>query len=434
MNYSKQPVICLIGLGYVGLPLATLFGKTGLKTYGYARTKSRIEELQQGWDRTNEVSKEELKETTIEFSNDPSIISKSNFIIVAVPTPVDEAHQPDLEPVESASKLVGKYLQKDSVVVFESTVYPGVTEEICIPLIEKESGLKCGTDWVIGYSPERVNPGDKDNTLDKIVKITSGMDAESGDYIDSVYKKIITAGTFLAPNIKTAEACKVFENTQRDINIAIMNELSIICEKLGINTFDVLEGAGTKWNFLKFKPGLVGGHCIGVDPYYLVYKSEMEGYTTQLISAARRINDGMATRCANSMVKMLIQQGKQVKGAKLLIMGATFKEDVKDNRNSKVTELITELKDFGVDVYLHDPWLTHDELGHEFDIDEKHYVENIKDFNDIDGICYAVNHAVFQPYTLSSLHKLSSKNPIFFDIKGRFLHDKDTSLFAYKSL
>lgn len=434
MIFSKSPTICVIGLGYVGLPLAVMFGKSGLKTYGFARTKSRIDELKKNKDSTNEVTRKQLQSTKVEYSNDPEIIKKSNFIIVAVPTPVDSAHVPDLSPVMSASELVGKNLQKNSVVVFESTVYPGVTEDVCVPIIEKHSGLKVGKDWVIGYSPERTNPGDKEHTPDLIVKVTSGMDEKSGKYIDNVYKKVIKAGTFLAKDIRTAEASKVIENTQRDINIAIMNELAIIFDKLHINTSAVLEAAGTKWNFLKFKPGLVGGHCIGVDPYYLVYKAEMEGINPQLISAARRINDGMAPYCATQIVKLLTKTKIKISGSKILIMGGTFKEDVKDSRNSKVAELIGELQEYGIEVFLYEPHLAFEELGNEFHIDKKHYIKDLEKVKLMDGICYAVDHSEFKKYSLSFMKKLCKKKSIFFDIKSKFVDANESILFSYKNL
>jgi len=434
MIFAKKTIVCVVGLGYVGLPLAAMFGKSGLKTYGFARTKTRIEELKKGYDSTNEVGRQQLLSSDVQYSNNPEIISKANFIIVAVPTPVDKAHVPDLTPVISASELVGKHIKKDSVVVFESTVYPGVTEEVCVPIIERESGLKCGEEWVIGYSPERTNPGDKEHTPDKIVKITSGMDRKSGLYIDSVYKKVITAGTFLAKNIKTAEAAKVIENTQRDINIAIINELALIFDKLDINTHDVLEAAETKWNFLKFKPGLVGGHCIGVDPYYLVYKAEMVGINPQLISAARRINDGMASYCASQIVKLLIAAGNKISGSKILMMGGTFKEDVKDSRNSKVAELIRELQDYGIDVYLYEPTLTYNELGGEFNIDKKHFIKDINKLKKMNGICFAVNHRKFSKLNLNSFKKLCTSSAIFYDIKGVYIDTPVQKYFTYKSL
>jgi UDP-N-acetyl-D-galactosamine dehydrogenase len=434
MKYAKKPTICVVGLGYVGLPLAVLFGKSDLKTYGFDLNKTRIQELKKNYDRTRETSKKELQETKIEFSDDPKIINKADFIIIAVPTPIDAAHQPDLSPVRSASQIVGSHLKKNSVVVFESTVYPGVTEDVCKPLIEKFSGLVCGKDWVIGYSPERTVPGDRAHTTDLIMKITSGMDNKSAKYIDAAYKKIIKAGTYLAKDIKTAEAAKVIENTQRDINIAIVNELSVIFNQLGLNTYDVLEAAGTKWNFLRFKPGLVGGHCIGVDPYYLVYKAEVEGYHPQLISVARRINDNMSAYCAQEIVKLLIKAGKIVNQSKILVMGATFKEDVKDTRNSKITELIKELRDYDIEVYLLDPLLSYEELRKDFLVDKDHFLTDFKNLKNFDGICYAVDHEKFRHIKLSTLLSICKKNPILFDIKGHFRNINTTQKLYYQTL
>lgn len=434
MKYQKHPVICIIGLGYVGLPLAVMFGKTELTTYGFARTKSRVDELRGGIDRTNEVSKKELRSSSVLYTNNPEDIKKCDFIIVAVPTPVDESHVPDLSPVLSASELVGKHMKKNTVVVFESTVYPGVTEELCIPLLEKASGLHAGEDFVVGYSPERTNPGDKDHTPDMIVKVTSGMNPEAGEYIDKIYKKVIKAGTYLAKDIKTAEAAKVIENTQRDINIAVINELAMIFDRLGIDTREVLAAAGTKWNFLKFKPGLVGGHCIGVDPYYLVHKAETVGYHPQLITAARRINDDMPAFCATQIVKMLIKNKTQVEGAKVLVLGGTFKENVKDMRNSKVMELIKELKEYGLDVFVYEPLVPYEEIEYKYLLDEETYIDLSTFKEKVDAICYAVDHNEFKNITLSSLRKLSYGRSVLFDIPGRFYQDNDRELFVYKSL
>lgn len=434
MTFNEKPTICVVGLGYVGLPLAYLFGKTDLKTYGFDVKEPRINELKNGTDSTRELSAEQLKETNIEYTTDPGVIAKSDFVIVAVPTPVDKAHQPDLTPVIKASETVGKNLQKNSVVVFEPTVYPGVTEEICVPIIEKLSGLKCGVDWSVGYSPERVNPGDKEHTTDKILKVVSGLDEATTDYIDKIYRKVITAGTFKAKNIKTAEAAKVIENTQRDINIALINELSQIFCRLNINTFDVLEASGTKWNFLNFKPGLVGGHCIGVDPYYLLQKAEICGYHPQLISVSRRINDDMSHYCADQIIKLLISSGKVINISKILIMGATFKENIKDNRNSKVAELINELKKFQIEVFVYEPNLKYEELGGDFSIDNEHFIEKIDNLNNFDGICYAVDHKDFSNYDLKKLREICNDNAILFDVKGKFAKSPEKNIFNYKSL
>lgn len=433
MIYSKEPIICIVGLGYVGLPLAYLFGKTGLKTYGFDIKKERINNLKNNLDTNCELSKAELETTKVEFTDQPEVINQANFIIVTAPTPIDQAHQPDLSFVIGASEIVGKYLKKDSVVVFESTVYPGVTEEICLPIIEKNSNLKCGLDWTIGYSPERINPGDKQHTAELILKVVSGMDKSTTDFIDSIYKKIIKAGTYKAKSIKTAEAAKVIENAQRDINVAFINELSIIFNKLNLNTFEVLEAAGTKWNFLNFKPGLVGGHCIGVDPYYLLHKAEVVGYHPELISAARRINDDIPKYCANEIAKLLISSGKIVNESKILIMGATFKENIKDNRNSKVVDLINELKQFNIEVFIYEPNLTYEELDNGFKVDKEHYIPGLDNYN-FDGICYAVDHHQFQSYDLKKFKSYCSEKAIFFDIKGKFVKSTEAGLFNYKSL
>jgi len=346
---EKEPILCVIGLGYVGLPLAAAFGRTSWKVYGFDINEERIKTLQAGHDWTNELTKEQLKVTKIEYSADPTVISKANFIIVAVPTPVDEKNQPDLTPVEKASVTVGKHLSKGSIVVYESTVYPGVTEEICVPILERESGLQCGTDFTVGYSPERINPGDKEHTIDKIVKVVAGQDEPTTNRLAMVYGKIITAGIHKAPNIKSAELAKAIENTQRDINIGLINEIAMLCDKLNIRTQDVLEAAGTKWNFLKFQPGLVGGHCIGVDPYYLVTKAKMLGLDTELISAGRKINDGMSAFVAEQIDRALGKKGT------ILILGITFKENIPDTRNSKVLDVIRSLQQMGHTVKAHDP-------------------------------------------------------------------------------
>lgn len=407
--------ICVVGLGYVGLPLAVAFGKTDCDVYGFDINAKKIAELKEGFDSMGEVSRDELAATRLQYSNDPAVISKANFIIAAVPTPVDKAHKPDLYFVESASKVVGEHLSAGSVVVFESTVYPGVTEEICVPIIEKTSGLKCGTDWKIGYSPERINPGDKEHTLEKIVKVVSGMDAESLERIAEVYSLVCKAGVHRAATIKTAEAAKVIENVQRDLNIALVNELSLIFRRMGISTRDVLEAAGTKWNFHKYHPGLVGGHCIGVDPYYLTYRAEELGYHPQVILAGRRINDFMPVHVADLMVKGLIQAGKKVKGAKVLVLGLTFKEDVKDPRNSKSVEVVETLKAQGVEVFAHDPLLSAEEAAHECDVT---FLEDFKSAAPFDGIVFVVPHATLRSIPLSELNGLMAPPGVLMDVKG----------------
>ncbi|MFO7577399.1 MAG: nucleotide sugar dehydrogenase, partial [Pelovirga sp.] len=332
---AKEAKIALVGLGYVGLPLAAAFGRQA-QVIGLDISARKIAELHNGFDATGELSSADLASTCIDFTSDAARLSEASFIIVTVPTPIDGNKRPDLTPVISASRTIGRNLRPGSIVVFESTVYPGVTEEICVPLLEEESGLRCGVDFKVGYSPERINPGDKVHTVDKIIKVVSGQDAQTLDTIASVYELVVTAGVHRAPSIKVAEAAKVIENTQRDLNIALMNELALIFGRLGISTRDVLAAAGTKWNFLRFTPGLVGGHCIGVDPYYLTYKAEEIGYNPQVILAGRRINDGMAKHVAEMTVKNLIHADKAVKGARVLVLGLTFKENVPDIRNSKV--------------------------------------------------------------------------------------------------
>ncbi len=354
--------IAVVGLGYVGLPLAVEFAKKGVKVIGFDINEKRISALKLNIDESQETSSEDLKLVPIDYSSDPKVLQNANFIIVAVPTPVTAANQPDLNLVEAASKIVGQNLSRNTTVVYESTVYPGVTEEICVPIIEQESSLKCGKDWFVGYSPERVNPGDQKHTIAKITKIVSGADPKTLEKIAQVYEIICEAGVYSAPDIKTAEAAKVIENTQRDINIGLMNELSLLFHRLDIDTQEVLKAAGTKWNFLKFRPGLVGGHCIGVDPYYLVYKAEEVGLHPQVIIAGRRVNDYMAEFVADEVVKGLIQTGQFIQKAKILVMGLTFKENIRDTRNSKISLTIKRLKELGVKVYGFDPNLNTEEL------------------------------------------------------------------------
>lgn len=352
--------ISLVGLGYVGMPIAVAFARK-VNVIGYDLNQKKIELYKSGIDPTNEVGNDVIKNTTVEFTADETKLREAKFHIVAVPTPVNADHTPDLTPVEGASEILGRNLTKGSIVVFESTVYPGVTEDICVPILEKESGLKCGVDFKIGYSPERINPGDKVHRLETIKKIVSGMDAETLDTVAKVYEIVVEAGVHRAESIKVAEAAKVIENSQRDINIAFMNELSIIFNKMGIDTKSVLEAAGTKWNFLKFYPGLVGGHCIGVDPYYLTYKAEELGYHSQIILAGRRINDDMGKYVAENCVKHLIKAEKHVKGAKVAILGFTFKENCPDTRNSKIYDIVRELREYGIEPVISDPVADSDE-------------------------------------------------------------------------
>src|SRR6476619_1157153 len=358
---DKKEKLAVIGLGYVGLPIALEFARK-ISVIGFDINEKRIEMMKKGIDPSNELEKEAFDGCDITFTVSLDILREAKFFIVAVPTPVDEHNVPDLIPVQKASETIGKVIKKGAYVVFESTVYPGCTEEDCLPIIEKLSGLKNITDFKLGYSPERINPGDKKHTLRTIIKVVSGCDAESAETIANVYKLVVDAGVHKAPSIKVAEAAKIIENTQRDLNIALMNELSIIFDKMGINTYDVLEAAGTKWNFLKFSPGLVGGHCIGVDPYYLTYKAESLGYHSRVINSGRYVNDSMGFYVAKNCVKKIIATGKNISKSKVLIMGATFKEDVSDIRNSKVSDIIRELLSFGVDVHVIDPHADNDEL------------------------------------------------------------------------
>ena len=361
-------IVAVCGLGYVGLPLAVEFGKR-FETIGFDLSEGKIASYKMFVDPTGEVSTEDLKAATgLSVSSDPTTLARADFIIIAVPTPVDDAHIPDFSPLVSASTIVGRHMKRGATVVYESTVYPGATEEVCIPLLEEHSGLKWRSDFHVGYSPERVNPGDKERTITKIVKVVSGDDVATLDGVAQLYGAIITAGVHRASSIMVAEAAKVIENTQRDLNIALMNELSIIFGRLGIDTLEVLQAAGTKWNFLPFRPGLVGGHCIGVDPYYLTHKAEMLGYHPEVILAGRRINDGMAAYIAQQTIKGLIKSGGMVMGAKIVVLGLTFKENCPDLRNSKVADLVSELQDYGCDVSVHDPLAEAPEAEHEYGI------------------------------------------------------------------
>lgn len=388
--------ICVVGLGYVGLPLAVAFGKK-VHVRAFDINEKRVAELKEGFDRTNEVSSEELKVADIEYSTVPSIISDCDFIIIAVPTPIDKAKNPNLRPLIGASTSVGKHLKVGSIVVYESTVYPGCTEEDCVPILEKESGLTCGVDFKVGYSPERINPGDKEHTLSKIVKVVSGMDAATLDTVAKTYEMIIEAGVHRAPTIKSAEAAKVIENTQRDINIALMNELLVIFDKLGIKTRDVLEAAGTKWNFLKFHPGLVGGHCIGVDPYYLAHKASLVGHHPDLILAGRRINDDMPIYFAQKIIRKILDSGKHLQEVKIAILGVTFKPDVPDTRNSKIGGVIEELKKFGLHVAAHDPMVEEGVIENEFSVESL----SKEDLAGFDVVIVNSEHKIFSKYDFS---------------------------------
>ena len=409
---NREEKLALVGLGYVGMPIAISFAKK-IDVLGYDLNEEKINLYKNGVDPTNEVGDEVIKNTTVEFTSDETKLKEAKFIIVAVPTPVNDDHTPNLAPVKGASRTVGRNLTKGSVVVFESTVYPGVTEEICIPILEKESGLRCGEDFKVGYSPERINPGDKVHRLETITKIVSGMDEETLDCVAKVYEIVVEAGVHRAESIKVAEAAKVIENSQRDINIAFMNELSIIFNKMGIDTKSVLEAAGTKWNFLNFTPGLVGGHCIGVDPYYLTHKAEMYGYHSQIILSGRRINDDMGKYVAENCVKSLISAGKQVKGAKVAILGFTFKENCPDTRNTKIIDIVKELGEYGITPVIADPQADAAEAKRLYGV-EFVDTESIKD---MDVVILAVAHNEFKNIKdMDSFFGEGQK--ILIDIKG----------------
>ncbi|MGN0377049.1 MAG: nucleotide sugar dehydrogenase [Suilimivivens sp.] len=415
---SGEEKLSLVGLGYVGMPIAVAFARK-IKVVGFDLNEKKIELYKNGIDPTNEVGNDVIKNTKVEFTADPSRLKEAKFHIVAVPTPVNDDHTPDLTPVEGASRILGQNLTKGSVVVFESTVYPGVTEDICVPILEKESGLKCGVDFKIGYSPERINPGDKVHRLETITKIVSGMDEETLDTVAKVYELVVEAGVYRAESIKVAEAAKVIENSQRDINIAFMNELSIIFNKMGIDTKSVLEAAGTKWNFLKFQPGLVGGHCIGVDPYYLTYKAEELGYHSQIILSGRRINDDMGKYVAESMVKNLIKADISVKGAKVAILGFTFKENCPDTRNTKVIDIYKELGEYGIVPVVVDPAADADEAKRLYGIT----FDTMDAVKDMDAVIVAVAHKEFlslDKEKISSFFNKDHGKKVFMDIKGLF--------------
>lgn len=413
---NREEKLSLVGLGYVGMPIAVAFAKK-IDVIGYDLNTAKIEMYKNGIDPTHEVGNEAIANSTVLFTSDETELQKAKFHIVAVPTPVNDDHTPDLSPVEGASHIVGRNLTKGSVVVYESTVYPGVTEDVCIPILEAESGLKCGEDFKIGYSPERINPGDKVHRLETITKIVSGMDEETLDCVAKVYELVVEAGVHRAESIKVAEAAKVIENSQRDINIAFMNELSIIFNKMNIDTQAVLKAAGTKWNFLKFFPGLVGGHCIGVDPYYLTYKAEMLGYHSQVILAGRRINDDMGKYVAENVVKKLISAGKYVKDAKVAILGFTFKENCPDTRNSKVIDIVNELREYSINPIIADPQADAAEAKKLYGID---FVP-VSEIGSVDVVVVAVAHDEFRNYTVADINKFfSDDKKICVDVKGLF--------------
>lgn len=412
---AKEEKLALVGLGYVGMPIAVAFSKK-INVIGFDLNAAKIDLYKNGIDPTNEVGNEAIKASTVDFTADEARLREAKFLIVAVPTPVNDDHTPDLTPVEGASRIVGRNLQKGSIVVFESTVYPGVTEEICVPIMEAESGMKCGVDFKVGYSPERINPGDKVHRLETITKIVSGMDAETLEEVAKVYELVVAAGVHRAESIKVAEAAKVIENSQRDINIAFMNELSIIFNKMGIDTKSVLEAAGTKWNFLKFQPGLVGGHCIGVDPYYLTYKAEQLGYHSQIILSGRRINDDMGKYCAENLVKKLIQADIPVKNAKVAILGFTFKENCPDTRNTKVIDIYKELKEYGITAVIADPAADADEAKRLYGIE---FVKH-SEIRDMDAVILAVAHEQFKSLSVADIDALykAGSAKVLLDLKG----------------
>lgn len=412
---NQKESLSLVGLGYVGMPIAVEFAKRGVKVIGFDLNGAKIETYKSGIDPTNEVGDDVIKNTTVEFTANENDLKRAKFHIVAVPTPVNDDHTPDLTPVEGASEILGRNLTKGSVVVFESTVYPGVTEDICVPILERESGLKCGMDFKIGYSPERINPGDKIHRLSTITKIVSGMDEETLDTVAKIYEIVVDAGVYRAESIKVAEAAKVIENSQRDINIAFMNELSIIFNKMGIDTKSVLEAAGTKWNFLKFYPGLVGGHCIGVDPYYLTYKAEELGYHSQIILSGRRINDDMGKYVAENVVKNLIAADKAVKGAKVAILGFTFKENCPDTRNTKIIDIVKELNEYGIEPLIADPMADPADAKKFYGVD----FVSMDAIKDMDAVILAVAHTEFASLSMDQIAGFFGEGKkVLLDLKG----------------
>jgi len=427
----KSVTIAIVGLGYVGLPLAVEFGKK-MPTLGLDPSADKVAAYHRHIDPTGEVRTQDLQAAThLQCHTDPAVLKEADFIIIAVPTPVGAAHQPDFTPLIKSSETVGKHIKRGAIVVYESTVYPGATEEVCIPILEKHSGLKWKRDFWVGYSPERINPGDKERTVTKIVKVVSGDTPATLDKVAEVYGSIITAGVYKASSIKVAEAAKVIENTQRDLNIALMNELAIIFERVGIDTLEVLKAAGTKWNFLPFRPGLVGGHCIGVDPYYLTHKAEMLGYHPQVILAGRRINDGMAAYVAQQTIKQMIGNGINIKGAKVIVLGLTFKENCSDLRNSKVADLVKELQDFGCEVHVHDPLAEPEQALHEYGITLSEWGQLPQN---ADAIVAAVSHAEYTEQPVANLLAPLKSGGVFIDIKSAYLPEAITAAGACPAL
>ncbi|MBF0557487.1 MAG: nucleotide sugar dehydrogenase [Nitrospirae bacterium] len=414
---SGKKKIAVVGMGYVGLPLCIGLGKAFKGVIGFDISDSRIKDLKSGTDRTEEVSAVDMREASVEFTSRPERLREAAVVIIAVPTPVSSHNMPDLKPLESASETVGKHLAEGAVVVYESTVYPGVTEEVCGPILERHSGLMSGRGFRLGYSPERINPGDKQHSLESIVKVVAGQDNETTDLLAGIYGKVVKAGVHRAADIRTAEAAKVIENIQRDLNIALVNELSIIFHHLGLDTSKVLEAAGTKWNFLPFKPGLVGGHCIGVDPYYLTFKAQEVGYNPEVILAGRRINDYMGKYIAGQAIKELIKTGSTVNKSRILIMGFTFKENVKDVRNTRVVDIYRELNEYGVQCFIFDTEADKAEVKEEYGID---LIGTPKDFSPYDGIILAVRHEKFSKFSIKDLRAICNASPVLIDVKGVF--------------
>jgi len=415
--FDRRAKVAVVGLGYVGLPLAAALSAC-FDVIGFDISGKKISELRSGQDSTGELSAQELAAARIDYQTDPACLQQAGFLIVTVPTPLAIDKTPDLGPLVAASTGIGRYLQPGSIVVYESTVYPGVTEEVCVPILARESGLHYGVDFTVGYSPERINPGDKVHTVDKIVKVVSGSDAATLETVAQVYGKVVTAGIHRASSIRVAEAAKVIENTQRDLNIALMNELALIFDRLDIPTREVLEAAGSKWNFLKFTPGLVGGHCIGVDPYYLTYKADLIGYHPQVILAGRRINDGMGKFIAETTVKKLIQADKAVKGSRVLVLGLTFKENVPDIRNSRVVDILAELKSYGIEPLVHDPLADADETRHEYGLE----LISLVGLEPVDAVIYAVAHNAFKRFTPADFRRMcgnGNSHGVVIDVKAQ---------------
>ena len=412
--------LALVGLGYVGMPIAVAFAKKGLHVIGYDLNAAKIELYKSGIDPTNEVGNEVIKNSTVQFTSDESSLQKAKFYIVAVPTPVNTDHTPDLTPVIGASEIIGRNLQKGSIIVYESTVYPGVTEDVCVPILEEQSGLKCGVDFKVGYSPERINPGDKVHRLENIRKIVSGMDADSLEEIQHIYDLVIEVGTYAVSNIKTAEAVKVVENSQRDINIAFMNELAMVFDRMGIDTNEVVDGMNTKWNALGFRPGLVGGHCIGVDPYYFTYEAEKLGYHSQIILNGRIVNDSMGSYVADAAIKQMIKAGKAPKKSRVVIFGLTFKENCPDTRNSKVYDIIKQLNTYGIEPLIVDPWASESDAMHEYGVT----LTKLEDVSDADCVIVAVAHNEFKALSITNIKKLfkdvEDEEKVLIDVKGLY--------------